>query len=104
MAPSAVSTIETSYTYVNPAKYNSGVHLDLKVDVCPKTLIGDALQKRVESIDHEACDAGEEDAFFVADLGDVYRQHMRFKKYLPRVKPFYGKLQAHNHFTQRHRS
>jgi ornithine decarboxylase len=26
----------------------------------------------------------------VADLGDVYRQHLRWKLNLPRVKPFYG--------------
>jgi ornithine decarboxylase len=26
----------------------------------------------------------------VADLGEVYRQHLRWKLNLPRVKPFYG--------------
>jgi ornithine decarboxylase len=55
-----------------------------------KLLIGDALRQRVESIDHESCDPGDEDTFFVGDLGEVYRQHMRWKKNLPRVKPFYG--------------
>ncbi|KAB5563048.1 pyridoxal-dependent decarboxylase [Coniochaeta sp. 2T2.1] len=53
-------------------------------------LIGNALRERVESIDHEICDAGEEDTFFVADLGEVYRQHLRWKLNLPRVKPFYA--------------
>lgn len=89
MAPSAVTTIETTYSYVHQAKLN-GVHLDTISVSSPKTLIGEALQRRVEAIDHESCEAGEEDAFFVADLGDVYRQHMRFKLNLPRVKPFYG--------------
>merc|ERR1712169_147456 len=56
----------------------------------PKKLIGEALHQRVEAIDHELCDAGEEDTFYVADLGDVYRQHLRWKKNLPRVKPFYA--------------
>jgi ornithine decarboxylase len=56
----------------------------------PKGLIGNALKKRVESIDHEVCEPGDEDSFFVADLGEVYRQHMRWKLNLPRVKPFYG--------------
>lgn len=55
-----------------------------------KQLIREALVHRVEAVDHEQCDPGEEDAFFVADLGDVYRQHMRWKKNLPRVRPFYG--------------
>ena len=89
MAPSAVTTVETHYSFVNANKLN-GVHFGLKGVESPKTLIGEALQKRVESIDSESCKAGEEDAFFVADLGDVYRQHMRFKLNLPRVRPFYG--------------
>lgn len=59
--------------------------------VDPKQLIGDALHKRVVSVDHELCEPGDEDTFYVADLGDVYRQHLRWKKNLPRVKPFYGK-------------
>jgi ornithine decarboxylase len=53
-------------------------------------LIGQALQKHVEQVDHDTCEAGEEDAFFVADLGEVYRQHMRWKLHLPRVTPHYG--------------
>jgi ornithine decarboxylase len=55
-----------------------------------KQLIGDALRERVENINHEFCEPGEEDTFFVADLGEVYRQHLRWKRNLPRVKPFYG--------------
>lgn len=57
-----------------------------------KKLIGDALRKRVESINHEFCEPGEEDTFFVADIGEVYRQHMRWKLNLPRIKPFYGEF------------
>ena len=33
-----------------------------------------------------------EDAFYVADMGEVYRQHLRWKMNLARVKPFYGML------------
>ncbi|KAI1424393.1 ornithine decarboxylase [Xylaria sp. FL1777] len=58
--------------------------------IVAKQMIGDALRHRVESIDHESCDPGDEDTFFVGDLGEVYRQHMRWKKNLPRVKPFYA--------------
>jgi ornithine decarboxylase len=53
-------------------------------------LIGEALHQRVEAVDHEMCDPGDEDTFYVADLGEVYRQHLRWKKNLPRVKPFYA--------------
>ncbi|KAK4147113.1 pyridoxal-dependent decarboxylase [Dichotomopilus funicola] len=55
-----------------------------------RQLIGNALRERVESIDHEYCEPGDEDTFFVADLGEVYRQHLRWKLNLPRVKPFYA--------------
>lgn len=55
-----------------------------------KRLIGEALHRRVVSIDHEVCEPGDEDTFYVADLGEVYRQHLRWKKNLTRVKPFYG--------------
>ncbi|UPK94947.1 hypothetical protein LCI18_005882 [Fusarium solani-melongenae] len=58
--------------------------------ITPKQLIGEALHQRVEAIDHEMCDPGDEDTFFVADLGEVYRQHLRWKKNLPRVRPFYA--------------
>ncbi|KAL1302242.1 hypothetical protein AAFC00_002665 [Neodothiora populina] len=55
-----------------------------------RQMIGHALQKRVENIDENTCEAGDEDAFFVADMGEVYRQHLRWKKNLKRVKPHYA--------------
>lgn len=58
--------------------------------IIAKQMIGEALRDRVENIDHESCAPGDEDTFFVGDLGEVYRQHMRWKKNLPRVKPFYA--------------
>lgn len=42
-------------------------------------------------------DANEPDAekaFFVADLSEVLMQHLRWKKCLPEVEPFYGTLHA----------
>ncbi|KAE8624619.1 hypothetical protein XENTR_v10006006 [Xenopus tropicalis] len=33
---------------------------------------------------------GHQDAFYVADLGDIKQKHWRFMKELPRVKPFYA--------------
>jgi len=35
-------------------------------------------------------DAEVENSFFIADLGEVYRQFFRWKKNLPRVEPFYA--------------
>ncbi|XP_043915853.1 antizyme inhibitor 2-like isoform X2 [Protopterus annectens] len=39
---------------------------------------------------NEASVAEENDAFFVADVGDVVKKHLRFLKAMPRVKPFYA--------------
>jgi ornithine decarboxylase len=70
--------------------HNHGAGLT-KQDVA-SSLIGEALKSRIDHIDHDNCDAGDEDAFFVADLGEVYRQHLRWKLNLGRVKPHYGML------------
>lgn len=66
-----------------------------------KKLIGQALRERVENVNSDNCEAGEEDAFFVADLGEVYRQHMRWKKNLARVTPHYGKQRERYELTCR---
>lgn len=64
-----------------------------KAGDCSATkLVGEALRERVSTVHHEVCDPGEEDPFFVADLGEVYRQQLRWKMKLARVKPFYGML------------
>lgn len=55
-----------------------------------KELIGAALQQHIDNVDPHDCEPGAEDAFFVADLGEVYRQHMRWKNNLPRVTPHYA--------------
>ena len=91
MAPSAITTIDNQ----SSSSINTILDKDIYLDhhggyTTPKQIIGEALKKRVESIDPEDCEAGDEDTFFVADLGEVYRQHMRWKLNLPRVKPFYG--------------
>jgi ornithine decarboxylase len=75
-------------TSVCQTKY--GVTSMMKNDLST-ALIAEALKKRIDGVDHDNCDAGDEDAFFVADMGEVYRQHLRWKLHLNRVKPFYGK-------------
>jgi ornithine decarboxylase len=42
-------------------------------------------------IDVDTCEAHGENAFFVADLAEVYRQHLRWMRELgDRVTPFFG--------------
>jgi ornithine decarboxylase len=60
------------------------------------TLIGQALKQRIDDIDDDTCEVGGEDAFFVADLGQIYRQHMRWKVNLNRINPHYGTSIFHN--------
>ncbi|KAJ5610503.1 hypothetical protein N7510_007222 [Penicillium lagena] len=55
-----------------------------------KELVLDVLKKRATEVDVDRCGPGEEDAFYVADMGEVYRQHLRWKMNLGRVKPFYA--------------
>lgn len=59
-----------------------------------RVLTKETLKQRVKGIDTDICEAGEDDAFFVADMGEVYRQHLRWKLQLKRVKPHYGRSMA----------
>ncbi|KAF8977794.1 hypothetical protein BGZ46_007126 [Entomortierella lignicola] len=52
--------------------------------------IGEMLAARLESFDPENDDVEAENAFYVADLGEVYRQHLRWKSLLPRIEPFFA--------------
>ena len=91
MAPSATTTTQ-QYASIDinekSLRVNCTTHAHGKE--YGKTLTKDALKGRIEAIDTDTCAAGDEDAFFVADMGEVYRQHLRWKMNLKRVKPHYG--------------
>jgi ornithine decarboxylase len=55
------------------------------------SLVEKTIRGRIE-IDQHAADSGYEGdrAFFVVDLGEVYKQHRRWKTELPQVQPYYG--------------
>ncbi|KAI9370318.1 pyridoxal-dependent decarboxylase [Aspergillus egyptiacus] len=55
-----------------------------------KDLVLNVLKKRAAEVDTDRCAPGEEDAFYVADMGEVYRQHLRWKMNLGRVRPFFA--------------
>ncbi|KAK0569760.1 Ornithine decarboxylase [Tilletia horrida] len=48
------------------------------------------LRKVLDNIDVDLCEVNGENAFFIANLSEVYRQHIRWVKALPRVTPFYA--------------
>lgn len=90
MAPSATTTPEQYAPIIlkkESLKQTRNGHDD---DQDTKNFIQRTLKERIAGIDPHDCAAGEEDAFFVADLGKVYRQHLRWKMNLKRVKPHYG--------------
>lgn len=39
---------------------------------------------------NEVSSSDDKDAFYVADLGDIVKKHVRWHKALPRVTPFYA--------------
>lgn len=98
MAPSAItSTCEETYSSkryfdtLNLTTQSHGGKDNRSIEgVVSKHAVLDVLKKQVTNINLDSCQPGEEDAFFVADLGEVYRQHLRWKMNLARVKPFYG--------------
>nr|KMM68563.1 ornithine decarboxylase [Coccidioides posadasii RMSCC 3488] len=107
MAPSVFEPtdvyITEKYHHESKGSYNSTNHGGPELSharEASKELILDILQKKAASIDVQNCCPGEEDPFYVADLGEVYRQHIRWKMNLGRVKPFYGPLNV----TPTHRS
>jgi len=52
--------------------------------------VSQMLQDRLASFDPESEDFEAENAFYVADLGEVFRQHKRWKTLLSRIEPFFG--------------
>ncbi|KAF9584508.1 hypothetical protein BGW38_006193 [Lunasporangiospora selenospora] len=52
--------------------------------------IDQMLRAHLASFNPESEDAEAENAFYVADLGEVYRQHLRWKALLPRIEPFFA--------------
>ncbi|RMZ80648.1 hypothetical protein DV738_g2637, partial [Chaetothyriales sp. CBS 135597] len=95
MAPSAIINIpeENAAFDEKPNLLNShhyGEEADNATGFASKSLIQKVLKEHIAQINVDTCEPGEEDAFYVADLGEVYRQHLRWKMNLGRVKPFYA--------------
>ncbi|PKY02096.1 ornithine decarboxylase [Aspergillus campestris IBT 28561] len=102
MAPTACVPAEVCMTKFCHEKddYNAPAHYgpivshggdDLSQSrLAAKDLVHDVLRRRAGEVNVDHCGPGEEDAFYVADMGEVYRQHLRWKMNLSRVRPFYA--------------
>lgn len=49
-----------------------------------------SLRQKIETINGETCEPGDENSFFVCDIGEVERLYMNWRRQLPRVQPFYA--------------
>lgn len=108
MAPTACSPAEVCIDNHFQRKYDYSVKHDhgqlsshggddlLQSRFAAKDLVLDVLKKRAAEVDVDHCGPGDEDAFYVADMGEIYRQHLRWKMNLGRVKPFYGRSRLSN--------
>ncbi|KAJ2079040.1 Ornithine decarboxylase [Coemansia sp. RSA 988] len=66
-----------------PAKHKGGQDMEAPLPCIYRGSVSDALFAKVSQ-------ASAEDAFFVADLGEVYRQYAQWTAHLPRVQPFFA--------------
>ena len=93
MAPSAITEYQDTTTIDSKVNFIDTHHGDDETNaagLASKALVQRVLKEQIDRINVDSCEPGEEDAFYVADLGEVYRQHLRWKLNLSRVKPFYG--------------
>ncbi|QLQ80850.1 hypothetical protein HG537_0E02050 [Torulaspora globosa] len=54
------------------------------------THIFNALKKRIEAINEETCEPGDENSFFVCDIGEIDRLYRNWERELPGIQPFYA--------------
>lgn len=55
-----------------------------------KSVVASGLRSKIANIDHDSCEAGDEDSFFVADIGAVVRNYRLWQQELPQVQPHYA--------------
>ncbi|KAI5961243.1 SPE1 [Candida pseudojiufengensis] len=61
-----------------------------KPNIHETSIIGKALIDHITKIDHEECEAGDEDSFFVCDLNQIIKNVEIWKTFLPRIQPHYA--------------
>lgn len=90
MAPSANSTYQKYEIDDSEKQVSNHYHDPYHGKDFAQRFTKGVMSEHIEDLDLFTCEPGDANAFFVADMGHVYRQHLRWKKNLPRVKPHYG--------------
>ncbi|KAI8069559.1 pyridoxal-dependent decarboxylase [Gongronella butleri] len=62
-------------------------HLDMPIH---NLSVKQVVKQELDSHSRQKWETDQEDAFFVADLGEVYRQHRRWMQLLPRIEPHFA--------------
>ncbi|KAF7194688.1 Ornithine decarboxylase [Pseudocercospora fuligena] len=96
MAPSAIlydlsetlTSKKSSHAHRNA--FNPSQSRGLAASIASGLLVEAAIEQQIAAHGHETCDNLDDEAFFVADLGEVYRQHIRWKQHLPRIRPYFA--------------
>ncbi|CAR26580.1 hypothetical protein ZYGR_0H03980 [Zygosaccharomyces rouxii] len=83
-----VDALKAPDTHAHSAKLSNKV-ADLPYEQ-PHDEIFAALKNRIEDINHDVCEPGDENSFFVCDIGEVGRLHKNWFRELPRVQPYYA--------------
>jgi ornithine decarboxylase len=55
-----------------------------------KRLVLETIKRRVMHFDGKKHAYGEDNPFFVVDLGRIYQQHQQWRRVLPRIEPYYA--------------
>ncbi|KAG0057205.1 hypothetical protein BGZ90_005385 [Linnemannia elongata] len=82
--------VQPTLVEVLKSRVKAEMALDVALPQVHTLPIDQMLQARLASFDPEMEDAEADNAFYIADLGEVYRQHLRWKALLPRIEPFFA--------------
>ena len=90
-----VCDMNLSHGYINVSGINKDKIFNGEENTVDKSkklqlLVGETLFQQISDISPEHCEPGEEDPFFVVDLGAVCRSLRRWKECLPDVHPYYA--------------
>lgn len=87
VADTAVLTPDLKDQFLNP---HISEHTQEGIMPITNKPVIQVIREKLDSMNEDLWESDEENSFFVADLGEVQRQHLTWKALLPRIEPFYG--------------
>ncbi|CAO3589774.1 unnamed protein product [Absidia cylindrospora] len=90
MIPEAETTIWQKQTGFDGSGIKCSAPIGQDPVITHTLSVNNVIKQKLESYSRSKWETDQEDAFFVCDLGDVYNQHVKWKKHLPRIEPHYA--------------